>query len=271
VRGGIGASTIASSVAWLMGDKAGRSTALLDLDIHFGTGALSLDLEPGRGLTDAIENPSRIDGLFIERAMVRANDKLSVLSAEAPINQPLLTDGTAFFQLQEEMRNAFETVVLDMPRPMLVQFPHLVHDSHVCIVVVDFTLAATRDAIRILAWLKANAPQSRVIVVANKVAPVAVQEISRKDFEKSIERKVDIVIPLDLKAAAKAAKLGQPFAKAAANPKIAQPLNQLVQMTVSVVDGAEEATVAPEAKGSLLGKLGSFKGLIAKKAKTVKA
>jgi pilus assembly protein CpaE len=271
VRGGIGASTIASSVAWLMGDKAGRSTALLDLDIHFGTGALSLDLEPGRGLTDAIENPSRIDGLFIERAMVRANDKLSVLSAEAPINQPLLTDGTAFFQLQEEMRNAFETVVLDMPRPMLVQFPHLVHDSHVCIVVVDFTLAATRDAIRILAWLKANAPQSRVIVVANKVAPVAVQEISRKDFEKSIERKVDIVIPLDLKAAAKAAKLGQPFAKAAANPKIAQPLNQLVQMTVSVVDGAEEATVAPEAKGSLLGKLGSFKGLIAKKAKTDKA
>src|SRR3546814_20570616 len=71
VRGGVGASTIASSVAWLMGDTVGRTTALLDLDVHFGTGALSLDLEPGRGLTDAIENPSRIDGLFIERAMVQ--------------------------------------------------------------------------------------------------------------------------------------------------------------------------------------------------------
>src|ERR1700760_1139316 len=47
VRGGVGASTIASSLAWLMGDKAGRSTALLDLDVHFGTGALALDLEPG--------------------------------------------------------------------------------------------------------------------------------------------------------------------------------------------------------------------------------
>ena len=108
VRGGVGASTLATSLAWLMGDKAGRSTALLDLDVHFGTGALALDLEPGRGLTDAIENPSRIDGLFIERAMVRANDKLCVLSAEAPINQPLLTDGSAFFQLQEEIRHAFE-------------------------------------------------------------------------------------------------------------------------------------------------------------------
>ena len=40
VRGGVGASTVASSLAWLMGDKAGRSTALLDLDVHFGTGAL---------------------------------------------------------------------------------------------------------------------------------------------------------------------------------------------------------------------------------------
>jgi pilus assembly protein CpaE len=267
VRGGVGASTIASSLAWLMGDKTGRSTALLDLDIHFGTGALALDLEPGRGLTDAIENPSRIDGLFIERAMVRANDKLSVLSAEAPINQPMLTDGSAYFQLQEEMRTAFETTVLDLPRNMLVQHPHLVHDAHVCVVVVELTLAGTRDAIRILSWLKANAPQSRLIVVANRVSNSGVQEITRKDFEKSIERSIDIVVPLDLKAAAQAAKLGQPIAKAGKNPKITQPLTQLVTMTVSAVDGSEDKSAAAQVSPSLLGKLGSFKSLVAKKPK----
>jgi pilus assembly protein CpaE len=151
VRGGVGASTLASSLAWLMGDKGGRSTALLDLDVHFGTGALALDLEPGRGLTDAIENPSRIDGLFIERAMVRANEKLCVLSAEAPLNQPMLNDGTAYFQLQDEIRNAFEATVLDLPRSMIIQHPHLVQDVHAVLVVVEFTLAATRDAIRISA------------------------------------------------------------------------------------------------------------------------
>jgi pilus assembly protein CpaE len=150
VRGGVGASTLATSLAWLMGEKASRSTALLDLDVHFGTGALSLDLEPGRGLTDAIENPGRIDGLFIERAMVRANDRLCVLSAEAPINQPMLTDGSAYFQLQEEMRHAFEGTVIDFPRSMLVQFPHLLNDVHVVVLTVELTLAATRDTIRIL-------------------------------------------------------------------------------------------------------------------------
>ena len=98
-RGGVGASTIATSLAWILSERGKRSTALLDLDVHFGTGALALDLEPGRGLTDAIENPSRIDGLFIERAMVKSSETLSVLSAEAPISSPVMTDGAAFYQL----------------------------------------------------------------------------------------------------------------------------------------------------------------------------
>ena len=212
VRGGVGASTIASSLAWLMGDKGGRSTALLDLDVHFGTGALALDLEPGRGLTDAIENPSRIDGLFIERAMVRANDKLCVLSAEAPINQAMMSDGSALYQLQEEIRHAFEGTVIDLPRHMLVQHPHLVNDVQAVIVVVEYTLAATRDAIRVLSWLKANAPQARVIVVANKALPNG-QEISRKDFEHSIERKVDVCCRSIRRPRRRPPSSGQPLAK----------------------------------------------------------
>jgi pilus assembly protein CpaE len=263
VRGGVGASTIATSLAWLLGDKAGRSTALLDLDVHFGTTALTLDLEPGRGLTDAIENPSRIDGLFIERAMVRANEKLCVLSAEAPMNQPFLTDGSAYYQLQEEMRNAFESTVLDLPRSMLIQHPHLVQDIHVTVVVVEFTLAATRDAIRILSWLKSNAPQSKVIVVANRVPP-GNQEISRKDFEASIERKVDLVIPLDTRMAAQAAKLGQPFAKVATAAKLSQPFAQLVNLVTATVEQAEEAGDGAEAGTASLFKKLNLKGLLSK-------
>jgi pilus assembly protein CpaE len=268
VRGGVGASTVATSLAWLMGDSVGRSTALLDLDVHFGTGALALDLEPGRGLTDAIENPSRIDGLFIERAMVRANEKLCILSAEAPLNQSLMNDGSAYYQLQEEIRNAFEGTVLDLPRPMLVQHPHLVQDVHAVVLVVEFTLAATRDAIRILSWLKANAPQARVLIVANRVGS-GVQEINRKDFEQSIERKVDICIPLEPKAAAQAAKLGQPFAKVATHSRVAQPLKQLVNMTVATVDGSEGDGELAAGGRSLLDKF-SLKSLVAKKPKVGK-
>ncbi|MEZ0241979.1 MAG: pilus assembly protein CpaE [Sphingomonas sp.] len=260
-RGGVGASTVATSLAWLISDKHKRTTALLDLDVHFGTGALALDLEPGRGLTDAIENPSRIDGLFIERAMVKASDTLAVLSAEAPINSPVLTDGAAFYQLQEEIRGAFECTIVDLPRNMLVLHPHLITDVQVAVLVTEFTLAAARDAIRILSWFKSNAPQTQVIVLANKVQPAAMLEISRKDFEGSIERKVDFVVPMEQKIAAQAAKLGKPFAEAGKGSKSLNPLAELSGRITSITDSGErddtpvKATTKSSMGGSLLGKL----------------
>lgn len=264
-RGGAGASTIATSVAWLMSEKERRTTALLDLDVHFGTGALALDLEPGRGLTDAIENPSRIDGLFIERAMVKASENLAVLSAEAPINSPIVTDGLAFSQLQEEMRSAFECTVIDLPRSMLVAHPHLINDVQAAVVVTELTLAAARDAIRILSWLKSNAPATQVTIVANRVQPGTQLEITRKDFESSIERKIDLVVPFDQKLAAQAAKLGKPFAEAGKASKTIAPLLELAAKLVAA--GAEADGGKKKAKGtSLLGKINDLKGLLPKKA-----
>ena len=273
-RGGAGASTIATSVSWLMSEKGGRTTALLDLDVHFGTGALALDLEPGRGLTDAIENPSRIDGLFIERAMVKASERLAVLSAEAPINSPMMTDGAAFYQLQEEMRAAFECTVVDMPRAMLIQHPHLISDVQTAVVVTELTLAAARDTIRILSWLKSNAPQTQVMVVANRVSASSQLEITRKDFEGSIERKIDFVVPYDLKLAAQAAKLGKPMAEAGKGSKTIVPLSELATRLMAVGEAAAEAGKSDAKKKdkgqSLIGKFADLKSMMPKRASKTK-
>jgi len=262
VRGGVGASSLATSIAWQLSEKQRRSTAFLDLDVHFGTGALALDLEPGRGLTDAIENPGRIDGLFIERAMVKANEKLAVLSAEAPMNTPMMSDGTAFFQLQEEMKQAFECTIIDLPRTMVIQHPHLLYDVSTVVVVTEFTLAATRDTIRILSWLKSNAPQAGVIVVANRVPPTGQTEITRKDFETSIERAVDIVVPYDAKLAVQAAKLGKPLIDVAKSTKLGQAIGELTARLVATEGKEAEAAAASK---SLLGKLADFKTMIPSK------
>ena len=272
-RGGAGASTIATSVAWLLSEKGGRTTALLDLDVHFGTGALALDLEPGRGLTDAIENPSRIDGLFIERAMVKASERLAVLSAEAPINSPMMTDGQAFYQLQEEMRAAFECTVVDLPRAMLVNHPHLITDIQTAVVVTELTLAAARDTIRILSWLKSNAPGCQVLVLANRVPAGGQLEITRKDFEGSIERRIDFLVPYDQKLAAQAAKLGKPLAEAGKGSKTAQPIAELATRLMTVGDAVEAPakTVKGKESGkssagqSLMGKFAPLKSLMSKK------
>jgi pilus assembly protein CpaE len=264
-RGGVGASTLATSLAWLFSADEKMPTALLDLDIHFGTGALALDLEPGRGLTDAIDNPSRIDGLFIERAMIRANDNLAILSAEAPMNSPLMTDGAAFVQLEEEFRQAFEMTLIDMPRNMLINFPQLLSDVNVVLVVTEMTLASARDAIRILSWLKANAAHIQPIVVANKVQAGG-GEISKSDFEASIERKISFSIPYDFKAASNAAKLGQTFADANRSSKAASVVRDIAKAVMGVGDAEAVGQDVSKPKSSLLGKI-DLKSMLSMKSK----
>ena len=264
-RGGVGASTLATSLAWLFSADEKMPTALLDLDIHFGTGALALDLEPGRGLTDAIDNPGRIDGLFIERAMIRANDNLAILSAEAPMNSPLMTDGAAFVQLEEEFRQAFEMTMIDMPRNMLINFPQLLSDVNVVLVVTEMTLASARDAIRILSWLKANAAHIQPIVVANKVQAGG-GEISKSDFEASIERKISFSIPYDFKAASNAAKLGQTFADANRSSKAASVVRDIAKAVMGVGDADPVSQDISKPKSSLLGKI-DLKSMLSMKSK----
>jgi pilus assembly protein CpaE len=264
-RGGVGASTLATSFAWLFSADHKRPTAMLDLDVHFGTGALALDLEPGRGLTDAIENPSRIDGLFIERAMIRANEHLAILSAEAPINSPLMTDGAAFLQLEEEFRQAFEMTVIDLPRNMLINFPHLLSEVNVVALVTELTLASARDTIRLLSWLKTNAPGAQPVIIANKVQQ-GVTEISKADFEASIERKINFVIPFDQRAAANAAKLGQTFADANRSAKSGQVIRDIAKMIVGISEDEGAELTQTGASSSLLGKF-DLKSLLAKKEK----
>jgi pilus assembly protein CpaE len=263
-RGGVGASTLATSLAWLFSTDHRLPTALLDLDVHFGTGALTLDLEPGRGLTDAIDNPSRIDGLFIERAMIRANDNLAILSAEAPISSPLMTDGSAFVQLEAEFRQAFEMTVIDLPRSMLINFPHLLTEVSVVTLMTEMTLASARDTIRILSWLKTNAPQAQPMIVANKVQTAAA-EISKADFEASIERKINYSIPFDQKAAANAAKLGQTFADANRTAKSGIVMRDIAKAILGAGEDNGDDDGA-RAGGSLLGKF-DLKSLLAKKDK----
>lgn len=263
-RGGSGASTIAASLAWTFSQGQGHQTGLLDLDIHFGTAALAMDLEPGRGLTDAIDNPSRIDALFIERAMIKANDRLSILSAEAPMNNPVLTDGSALFQLQEEFRGAFENTVIDLPRSMLIAYPHLMHDVNIAVVATQLTLASARDSIRVLAWLKQNAPHCKVLVVANNVQS-AVVEITRKDFESTIERKIDLMLPADPKAMAQAAKLGKPVVEAVRSSKLPLGISALAEMIAGSSAETAEADAAATKVKAKKSAFAGFKNMLKKK------
>ena len=227
MRGGVGASTVVSSCAWIIANDMKRNTAILDMDIYFGTDALTFDLEPGRGLCDALENPSRIDGLFIERAMIRQGDNLSILGSEASLNDPSYTDPSAMSHLLSELKHNFNYVLMDLPRNMAAEYPLMLSEADEIILVSDLTLAAARDVIRFLALCKTIAPNKTVKIVLNKVAGAGMVEVDKKDFEASIERPVDWEIPFDAKLMVQVSRAGKPLPQAASMSKIVKVLKAI--------------------------------------------
>jgi pilus assembly protein CpaE len=227
-RGGVGTTTAAVNTAWLLAQEAGRHTALVDLDLYFGTVALALDLDPGRGLREALEQPSRIDSLFIERAMVRQGERLAVLSAEEPVQDDAAFDASAVDILLHELRQKFDWVVVDLPRGVsLTQRVALAAASHV-VLVCEPTLAGLRDAIRIGTMVKESAPQARLIVVESGAGSHAGKpSVSRKDFEGGLGRAIDAVLPHDPKAAAAAANAGKALSAVASGSALVKALRKL--------------------------------------------
>jgi pilus assembly protein CpaE len=146
---------------------------------------------------------------------------------------------------------------------MLINFPHLLADVNLVLLETEMTLASARDTIRILSWLKTNASHAHPMIIANKVQS-GVSEISKADFEASIERKIDFSIPYDIKSAANAAKLGQVFVDANRSSKATAVIKQIADR---IVGSSEEELAAGEPeKKSLLGTF-DLKSLLAKKDK----
>lgn len=229
VRGGIGASLVATNLAWIIANEIQRSTALLDLDLTFGTSALAFDLEPGRGLADALEDPTRIDELFIERAIATVGDNLSILGTEMPVEEVFLPDPAALAQLVTVMKRKAGFLVVDLPRQLAGQHGRLLEEASDILIVTEQTLAATRDTIRLLAFAKTAAPQSKISVIVNNIRGPLGEEVAMSDFEASIEHKVGSVLPADFKTILDAVRKGKLLPQVAHDSKLVKAIRELAQ------------------------------------------
>ena len=199
-RGGVGASMIAVNTAWLLAEENKFSTALVDLDVHYGSSALALDLEPSPGLREALKNPSRIDSLFVTSALVKATERLYVLGSEESLEDEIHPDPAAISLLLAELRSRFQYLIVDLPRGAIGLQDAILADANKIILVSDLSLAGIRDAVRLTGKLRGVAKGVEIKLILNRVADKNVG-ISVKDFERGCDHKVDLEIPDDNKVA----------------------------------------------------------------------
>ena len=225
-RGGVGATTIAVNFSWLFAESFGMRTTLIDLDLEFGTVALALDQEPTRGLREALESPSRIDGLFISSATAKVTERLSVMATEENLSGEIMFANDGVEALFEILGKTNECLVVDLPRPSFALRHQALHGATHIILVTELSLSGLRDTIRLLGNIEEAGSKSKIMVLANRGGGDQ-QAMRLPDFQKALGRKVDLLVPDEAKAFNEASNSGKPLVHAAPRSKASRALQKL--------------------------------------------
>ena len=253
VRGGIGASTIAVNISWLLAHDMKMNCALLDLDMQFGTSSLSLDLEPGRGLRDIVSSPQRVDSLMIASSMASESDQFSVRGAEEAVDEHVEIDSGAIAALLKEIKTNFDYVVVDLPRHLFASQKRLLASAQEIILVTELSLVGIRDTLRLRTALGALGFGGHLHIVASRAGPSNTGHISQSAFEKGAQLKIDFVIPEDHKGMLESANTGKAIVAVARQSPATRAMYDLARKIhgKSVAPKAESGGLWGRISGSL--------------------
>ncbi len=240
-RGGVGASSVAVNVAWILSQENKQPTALVDLDLEFGTVALSLDLEPTRGLREALESPGRIDSLFIESATAKLSETLSVMATEETLSQDIHFNPDAVDLLFDALGRNNSNIIVDLPRSAFAVRQRVFEDATRILLVTELNLPCLRDAMRIMTTIEEVSLGTPITVIANRTGG-ARQAMQPKDFQKALGHSIDFMIPEDEKAFQKAANEGKPLVQNDTRSKATKALHNISRVISSGPQAADEKT-----------------------------
>ena len=206
-RGGCGATTIAVNLALQVAEVGRGHLAILDLHLRGGTAGLLLGLRSGSGLRVALEEPDRVDTLFVERVGVPVNDRVRLFAAEEAMESLPNPSVDGMTRLLAMLRRRFNHVIIDMPFPPGPAERAALDLARLHVLVLGPDMAGIRDVVAARKLMGAGGA-ARVLTVLNRAGlpgglkPALVAE--------GLGAPPDVTIPDLARHLPRAANLGRP-------------------------------------------------------------
>ncbi|KVT61386.1 AAA family ATPase [Burkholderia ubonensis] len=210
-RGGVGATTIAVSLARCLAGEKRRRVAYVDLNLHGGGANSMLGLSSNNGLIELLNMEQRPDDALFERMFVTKGDRLHVLSAELAYGADVPLRDAAVAGLVDMLKDRFHYVLFDVGSGAGRLFEDALEASDLVYIVADRSVHAAYEAAR-LARFTRELPGERLLsmVLNNPLAPVA-GRVEPVDFEEAFGSVKLRELPHEPQTLAVAENLGEPI------------------------------------------------------------
>ncbi|MET4320358.1 pilus assembly protein CpaE [Bradyrhizobium sp. RT5a] len=210
-QGGAGATSVAINLALQVAETTKAKVALLDLHLQGGETAVMLGVRPGPGLRIALENPMRADTLFLERAAIEVNERVSLISADEELDAQLDITEEGVRHVLGLLRQRFNYVVVDMPVPFPPSMYPVINLSRHVLVLLEAEVTGLRNAHALRAAVTNIAGKDRVFTLLNRAGRAG--GLPRATIVKALGSEPDMVIPDLGKGMTQAVNLGIPALK----------------------------------------------------------
>lgn len=208
VRGGAGATTIAVNLALQLADASRSYVALVDLHLRGGTAAMMLGARPGSGMRAALEEPDRVDALFLDRVGIPVDERVRLFAAEEPWETDPHPSEDGVRRLFSTLRQRFNSIVVDMPMPPTAADKIALQEARHRVLVMAPDVASIRDAVALKKMMGGLGGSARVLTVLNRAGcPGA---LKTKLIEEGLGAAPDLVVPDLPRFLPRAANLGRP-------------------------------------------------------------
>ncbi len=221
---------------------------------------LALDLEAIDALREALDQPDRIDALFIQQVAQKKNDHLYAVGAEEAPTGSFQVRPHAAGDLLRSFHRRFRWIVADVPRGDPLIQRQVIEASTDVLLITDLSLPGVRDAVRLQQLVQDLAPNAELHIAAGGAIDARRSAVKAADVERTLKRKLDCQIPADSTAALAAVNFGRPIPEAAPGSGIVKALRPLVarlDSPASADRGTAKKTAgllarfAPRPKGNL--------------------
>ena len=219
-HGGVGSSTVAHNVAWSLTEVRNLDVALLDLDLQFGTAALSFNVEGRQGIYDCLSQTDRLDDQLLDRFMVQYEEHLRILGTSGSLVLPENIDQEALDALVTIVSRRFPFVVLDVPSRWNDWVHRTVMSADEVILTATPDLVSLRDAQNLLRHINdARGEERRAKVIINQSGKTKKTELNERDFQDAVGDKPTLTVAYDAILFGTASNNGQPVGEVSSRSK----------------------------------------------------
>ncbi len=253
LRGGVGSSVLAHNVASELARLYDEDVIIVDLDIPFGTAALSYNLQPSQTVADAIAQAGSLDETMLMRYLESGGKNISLLCAPGNLNSGIEITPQSLEAVLNVVKQMASYVVLDIPHMWNAWVQDMVVDADDTVIVGAPDLYNLRDGKNVFEFLAPNRGlEAPTRLILNRVGELKKGELSNKEFNEVLGVKPALNIAFEPDAFAAAMNNGEMIRKVAAKSNSAQSIEILAQM----VSGKESASrLAKKTSGGLMSSL----------------